>query len=62
MVQTKRFGTELNPSGFPMESLIWIKEKSNDCPNFNYVKTFLNPNIPRLRPNSKICSKQGETQ
>jgi hypothetical protein len=41
----KRFGTELNPSGFPMESLIWIKEQSNDCPNFYSVKTLLNPNI-----------------
>jgi len=41
----ERFGTELNPLGFPMESLIWIKEQSNDCPNFNYVKTFLNSDI-----------------
>ena len=40
----ERFGTELNPSGFPKESLIWIKEQSNDCPNFYSVKTLLNPN------------------
>lgn len=45
MTFAKRFGTELNPSGFPMESLIWIKEQSNDCPNFYSVKTLLNPNI-----------------
>ena len=43
--EIKRFGTELNPSGFPKESLIWIKEQSNDCPNFYSVKTLLNPNI-----------------
>jgi len=30
---------------FPSESLIWIKEQSNDCPNFYSVKTLLNPNI-----------------
>ena len=45
VVNMKRFGTELNPSGFPMESLIWIKEQSNDCPNFYSVKTLLNPNL-----------------
>jgi len=54
MVQTKRFGTELNPSGFPKESLIWIKEQSNDCPNFYSVKTLLNPNIHRRCPNFEI--------
>jgi hypothetical protein len=44
----RRFGAELNPSGFPMESLIGIKEQSNDCQNFYSVKTLLNPNIEIL--------------
>ena len=30
---------------FLKESLILVKEQSNDCPNFHFVKTLLNPNI-----------------
>ena len=29
MVQLKRFGTELNPLGFPKESLIYVKSNSD---------------------------------
>ena len=28
VVNMRRFGTELNPSGFPMESLICVKEEN----------------------------------
>ena len=31
-------------------------------PNFSLRKNFAKLNIPRLHPNSKICSKRGETQ
>jgi len=48
-----------------------FKGNYNRCCNFpNWyqhlfsalVPTSLNNNIPRLRPNSKICSQRGETQ
>jgi len=44
----------------PTEPIICVKEQSNDCPNFNYVKTFLNPNICRLHPNLNFCSQRGK--
>ena len=41
----RRFGTELNPSGFPMESLICVKEDLlRKSPN-SLTRTFLNANI-----------------
>jgi len=37
-----------------------LRGSQNRCfalPNFSFGKTTLNNNIPRLRPNSKICSR-----
>jgi len=46
----------------PTEPIICVKEDLlRKSPN-SLTRTFLNANIPRLRPNSKICSKRGETQ
>ena len=40
------------------EDLICVKEFAYGSPKFFPTeKTFLNANIPRLRPNSKICSR-----
>jgi len=38
-----------------------LKRTSTKSPNF-INETIFNLHIPRLRPNSKICSKRGETQ
>lgn len=43
----------------PTEPIICVKEDLlRKSPN-SLTRTFLNANIPRLRPNSKICSKRG---
>ena len=44
------------------EHNISLKDNSNELSQISSNdETSLNNNIPRLRPNSKICSKQGET-
>jgi len=47
MINTQRFGTELNPSGFPNGEFNMDLITHFVRPNFSYGKTELNPNIIR---------------